>query len=264
MIVRQSGLKQFGNCAQQYFLSEVLGIGKELSGSLTVMGTVWHYAVEVYEEYDNDLDLAKRTFAWYWEHPEELGERVDFYHRSTTWQGLLERGLKMLDEYHELLPFQGALVGTEIRFEVPIGDHTLQGTIDKLWIREGQKRLEVVDIKTGAHVPEKLRYNIQFTAYCYATMRPEFWANVTGFEDGYTRFANYQRGGWWYHARNNKMWNAGDREALDYQRLYLAVTEMDKAVQADIYPLDIKGENCGYCPFVNDVCGSGIPNPVEL
>jgi hypothetical protein len=60
------------------------------------------------------------------------------------------------------------------------------------------------------------------------------------------------------------MWNAGDREALDYQRLYLAVIEMDKAIQADIFPLDIKGENCGYCPFVGEVCGSGMPNPVEM
>ena len=170
MKVRQSSLKQFGNCARSYYYSHILGLGQSQSGSLTVLGTVWHYAVDVYENYDHDLDLAKRTFVHYWENPDQLGERIDFWHRGTTHKGLRKRGLAMLDSYHELAPWRkGKLLGTEIRFEVPIGDHILQGTIDKLWYRPGQKKIEVIDFKTGSVVPEKLRYNIQFTAYCYAT-----------------------------------------------------------------------------------------------
>lgn len=262
MKVRQSDLKQFGNCARSYYYSHVLGLGESLAGSLTVLGTVWHYAVDVYENYDHDLDLAKRTFVHYWEHPEQLGERIDFWHRSTTHMGLRKRGLAMLDSYHELAPWrQGVLLGTEVRFEVPIGDHVLEGTIDKLWYRPGQKKIEVIDFKTGSVVPEKLRYNIQFTAYCYATERPEFWQYVPGFEDSYEEFAGWERTGWWYHARNNKMFSAGKRQAFDYQRLLLAVNEMDNALQANVFPLDIRGDSCGWCPFVDEICGSEMVDP---
>lgn len=258
MIVRQSDLKQFGSCAYQYYLSKILDLGSERVGSLTVLGTVFHYAMEVYEHYGRDLDLAKRTFSYYWENPDELGETIDYWHRMTTWQGLHDRGINMLEQYHELAPFQGRLIGTEISFEVPLGEHTLQGTIDKLIARDGKKELHVIDLKTAALVPEKLRYNIQFTAYMYATLQPEFWSRVSGFETGYDEFKGYTRTGWWYHARNSKMWSAGYREQLDYQRLLLAVTEMDKAVKAGIFPLDIKGETCGFCPFAEEICGGAV------
>lgn len=259
MRVRQSDLKQFGQCAKQFELSRVLDLGEEQVGSLTVLGTVWHYAVDVYEAYGYDLDLAKRTFVYYWENPDELGEHIDYWHRRTTHQGLQKRGLDMLDQYHDLAPWTtGKRVGSEIHFVVPIGDHELEGTIDKLWYRPGQKRLESVDFKTGAYVPEKLRYNLQFTAYCYATTRPEFWQFVPGFEDGHERFAKAKRGGYWFHARNSKMWNAGDRGLLDYKRLYLAIQEMENALKNSVFPLTISGETCYFCPFVEGVCAGNV------
>lgn len=259
MRVRQSALKQFGICAKQYELSQVLELGEEQQGSLTVLGTVWHYAVDVYETYGHDLDLAKRTFAYYWENPRELGERIDFWHRRSTHQGLMDRGLNMLEQYHELSPWRtGKRVGSEINFTVPIGEHELTGTIDKLWYRPGQKRLEVLDFKTGGYVPDKLRYNIQFSAYCYATTRPEFWQHVPGHEDGYEKFKHAKRSGHWYHARNGKMFSAGDRGLEDYKRLYLAIGEMADAIDKGVFPLNIQGENCGYCPFVDGTCGGEI------
>lgn len=259
MRVRQSSLKQFGECAKQYELSQVLELAPEQVGSLTVLGTVWHYAVDVYEAYGHDVDLAKRTFTYYWENPKELGEKIDFWHTRTTHQGLLERGLKMLDMYHELAPWtSGKRIGSEIHFVVPIGEHELEGTIDKLWWRPGQKRLEVLDFKTGAYVPDKLRFNIQFSAYCYATTRPEFWQFVPGYEDGYERFKKAKRGGYWYHARNGKMHSAGERVLEDYKRLYLAILEMDQAVSLGVFPLTITGESCFYCPFSDGTCGGEI------
>lgn len=264
MLIRQSDIRQFGGCARQWYYSRVLGLAEEQVGSLTVLGSVFHYAADVYETYGRDLDLALRTFEYYWEHPEELQLKVDFYHRSTTWTGLMKRGLEMLERYAELELWRGELVGTEISFEVQLGEHTLSGQIDKLWVRSGQRKLDIVDFKTGAKVPEKLRYHLQFTAYCYATLRPEFWKFVPGYEDGFERFKGYERDGWWYHARDNKMFNAGLRTKLDYQRLYLAVEQMEATIDAGVFPLDANGENCGYCPFVGSVCGSEMPNPVDL
>lgn len=72
----------------------------------------------------------------------------------------------MLTRYHELAPWEGDVIGTELTFEVPLGDHVLTGTIDKLVSHPGQRLLTVLDYKTGSYVPEKLKYNLQFTAYC--------------------------------------------------------------------------------------------------
>ena len=257
-----SSLKLFGDCARQYFYKKILHLEGDEVGSLTTLGSVWHYAVDVYENFDHDIDLAKRTFVYYWDNFDELGLRIDFWHRSTNHNGLKTRGLTMLDRYHELSPWQtGRLVGTEVEFHVPIGEHVLHGYIDKLWARPGQKILEVVDFKTGSYVPAKLAYNVQFTSYCYATMRPEFWANVPGFEDGHLKFAGWKRNGWWYHARNHKMINAGTRTDLDYRRLSLAVQSQNLAIEREVFPLDYSGESCGWCAWV-EICGTEVESPL--
>ena len=265
MRVRQSTLKSFGDCAKQYFYEQILLLPPENVGSLTALGTVWHFAIQVYEEY-KDLDLAIRTFNYYWDNKEamaSLNTRIDYYHTRTTHESLRKRGIEMLVRFHELQPWKsGQLVGTEIHFVVPLGDHELEGTIDKVWARPQKRTLEIVDFKTGAKVPEKLRYNLQFTAYAYATMRPEFWTQVPGFEDGYDRFAKYKRQGWWFHARNSKKFNAGFRDEHDYRRLLLAVNEMDKCIETESYPLTIEGSACAWCPY-EDKCGSEVDNPVE-
>lgn len=264
MKVRQSNLKQFGTCARQFYYSQILQLEPEKVGSLTVLGTVWHYAVDTLETY-RDLDLAIRTFRHYWSNPELLGETIDYWHRQTTFHGLEKRGVSMLRRYHELSPWHGGiLLGTEIHFEVPLGRHTLEGTIDKLYARPQVKGLDCIDFKTGSAVPEKLRANLQFTSYTYATTRPEFWAYVPGHEGEYERFKDYKRQGWWYHARNNKMFNAGYRGNLDYQRLLLAVNAMEEAIENNIFPLDISGVSCGYCPFFEEICGSEVENPTWI
>lgn len=259
MRVRQSDLKTFGRCARQYYYASVLDIGKPLVGSLTVLGVVWHYATEVYENYGHDLDLAQRTFGHYWKHPEELGEKIDFWHRRTNYDSLKKRGHAMLQRYDELAIWrEGRLIGTEIKFDVPIGEHVLTGTIDKLWVLSGKHELQVLDFKTARLVPEKLRQNIQFTAYCYATTRPEFWEQVPGHEEDFDTFRSFKRSGAWYHARNTKIYSAGYREHDDYRRLLLAIDSMEQAIEAGAYPLDISGESCGYCAFANEICGSEV------
>jgi hypothetical protein len=264
MFLRQSLLKQFASCPRQFYYSHVLNLGEESVGSLTVLGSVWHYAVEVYENYGYDLTLALRTFNHYWDHPEELGEHIDFWHRGGTKETLRKRGIQMLEKYDHLAPWtEGRLIGTELRFEVPLGEHVLSGTIDKLWYRPGLSALEVIDFKTGSYVPERLKFNVQFTAYCYATERPEFWGSVPGWEDGYERFAGWSRGGHWFHARNTKMYNAGYRTEQDYQRLLLQANEMERSIEQQIFPLDYSGSTCGYCPFT-EICGQEVEDPREL
>lgn len=262
MRVSPSQIGKFGDCARQWYYEKVLKLEPGLIGANTTLGSVFHYSMDVYETYNHDLDLAKKTFNYYWDHPGEIDLRIDFYYPRTSHESLRKRGIQMLDRYHELMPWkQGTLIGTEIRFEVPLGDHVLRGVIDKLFARPGKHKLEVVDFKTGVQVPKKLRYNQQFTSYCYATERPEFWEELPA---EHADFEGWSREGWWYAARDGKMHNAGTRTTLDYQRLVLAVDAMELAVEEEVYPLSISGEMCGWCPYVDEVCGSEVADPLEI
>jgi len=260
MRVSPSRLKVFGDCSRQFYYQHILKMPQGEVGSLTVLGSVWHFAVQVYEEYGQNLELGLKTFDYYWDNPEKLdrGQKIDFYHPRTTHEGLRDRGHKMLVQYHEMLPWKsGTNIGSEVVFLVPIGDHELSGIIDKLWVRPRNKTLEIIDFKTGAKVPEKLRYNLQFTSYAYATTTEEFWQQVPGYEDGHERFKSYRRQGWWYHARNSKKFNAGFREEKDYRRLLLAVESMEKCIDADAFPLTVEGAACAYCPY-EEICGTEV------
>lgn len=261
MEVSPSRLKMFGTCAQQYQYKHVLELEGDQYNAYTTLGSVFHYAVEVYEQYDNDIDLAVKTFRYYWNHVDELDLRIDVYPKRTSHQGLEDHGVQMLERYDLLAPWKGGtLVGTEIWFEVPIGTHTLRGYIDKLFLRRQAGELQIIDFKTGYKVPQKLRHNLQFTSYLYATTRPEFWLQVPGWEDFYERSLDLKRIGQWYHARNNKMFNAGYRNDLDYRRLLLAVDQMEQAIEHEIFPLTIDGEACGWCPWV-EICGTEVASP---
>ena len=264
MEVSPSQLKVFGDCSRQWYYKYQLGLDGEQVNAYTVLGSVFHYAMDVYETYGHDIDLAVRTFRHYWNNLDELDLRIDIYPpKGLSHEKLEERGVDMLERYHSMEPFKGGiLVGTEIEFRVPLGEHVITGIIDKLWLRPQKRELEVIDFKTGASVPEKLRHNVQFTSYMYATTRPEFWQEIPGFEEFWVDSLEFKRKGAWYHARNSKMYNCGYRGDLDYRRLLMAVESMAACVEADAYPLTISGEACGYCGFI-DICGTEVASPLS-
>lgn len=259
MDTRQSLLKQFANCPRQFYYSHVLGLGRGEVGSLTVLGSVWHYALDVYETLGGDLETALKTFNYYWSKPWELGLHIDYYHRGSDHEKLRKRGVAMLVRYDELAPYEGEVVGTELYFTVQVGKHRLSGTIDKLLAHPGLRALEVVDYKTAAFVPEKLKFSLQFTAYCLATELPEFWESIGRPEDFY-KYAGWRRQGQWFHARNTRVYNAGTRNAIDYQRLVLMMDEMERAIEQNIFMPDYSGESCGFCPFT-ERCGTEVEDP---
>jgi hypothetical protein len=261
--VSPTKLKTFGDCAHQFHYKYVLELEGDQYSALTTLGSVFHYALEVYEQYNYDLGLAIRTFRHYWANPEQLGLRIDFYPPRMNHVSLEQNAVDMLERYHELRVWRGGeLIGTEIKFEVPLGNHILVGIIDKLWLRRQKQQLQVIDFKTGYKVAKKLRLNLQFTSYMYATTRPEFWAYVPGWEDAWESFQDYERTGQWFHARQAKAFNAGTRTDLDYRRLLLAADQMERAIEHDIYPLTIEGEICGWCPWV-EICGTEVSSPVQ-
>lgn len=112
-----------------------------------------------------------------------------------------------------------------------------------------------------------LRYNVQFSAYCYASTKKEFWVGWGG-EDGfgpergeelYQRFQGKGRRGTWINMRTFKYQDAGWRAAKDYQRLALAVDQICSSIQADIFPLTVSGSACTWCDYRRTCGGTGLP-----
>lgn len=233
-------------------------------------GTVIHHCLE---QYNNgvSVDEAIRQFKFYWTHPEQLGCAPDYWPKYTTYGSLMEKGIDSLVQYDKKNRWETRqILATEHRFLVPFGDHELEGTVDHVELKKagnGRKTLRVVDFKTNARQPNfvGLRFNIQFTVYIYATLQEEFWVgNGPDFPpilDGAKHFERLQkipRRGVWYHVLTNKEIDAGDRDDGDFMRLYRLASEIEKAVEADVYVPTISGDSCVYCDYTAN-CGITIP-----
>lgn len=286
MIIRQSDLAAYARCAHQAQLEGRARAGlipprRQLSA--TVYGTVIHHALQVMETRHHEgladaCDVAVATFEHYW-HPDNLAAltqpgdeplRVDEWIARQTYGGLLTKGRQALRAHWEWLRHDtGELLALELPFLIPLGDlglpfgdHFLRGQVDRTSIRKvgGKKYLNLEDFKTGKQ-PTYLRYNVQFTAYAFASCQPEFWSPWDDANDRWQRMAILPRRGTWIDMKVGKRVDAGWRGPQDYDRLKVALAEYVRAAEADIFPLSMTGENCTYCPF-RDTC-AGVPVPDE-
>lgn len=256
--------------------------------SATAYGSVVHHALETFERlrhtegvtFVEAVEAAIRTFEHYW-HPmniDAITEPVDIWLPRQGYSELRAKGIENIRAYCQLMQLDdGQLLATEFGFQVPIAGtwdedlnepHILSGTLDKLTLRRWHAKpiLAIEDFKTGKEY-RYLRQNLQFSAYCYASTRPEFWSGWRG-EDGfgergadmYQRFSTFARRGTWINLRTVKFMDAGWRGPDDYVRFALAVEQIVASMKADIYPLSLSGETCTFCAF-RDVCaGVGVPD----
>lgn len=278
MIIHQSDLKSYTRCAEQHRRQLNGQQGKQLSA--TAFGSVMHHALHTLERH-RDVDLAVSTFEHYW-HPlniDVICEPVEVWIARQSYSTLLQKGRETIRRYWDLKRYDDEeVLALEFPFVVPIQGtwdaelgkpHELAGTIDRLSLRFYQRKLHVCvdDWKTGKK-PSYLKHNIQFTAYGYATTRPEFWlgnpAHLTeGFGEDrgaalHARLTGAPRQGWWINVMGGPDWlNAGVRGERDYARFFHAVDQYARARKHEIFPLNIDGQVCEYCPFRDD-CPEGI------
>lgn len=286
-IVHQSDISSWIRCPTAYRYQRANQPRRQ--NSATAYGSVIHHALEVFERlrhtetvsFESAVSHAVETFAWYW-HPaniESICEPVDLWLPRQGYSDLRARGMKAIADYAHLVRADDhELLATEYGFQVPIAGtwdedsgepHVLAGTIDRLAVRwyTGRPVLAVDDYKSGKEY-RYLRQNLQFSAYCYATTRQEFWTGWRG-EDGFgalrgmelhTRFAAYARRGTWINMRTVKFQDAGWRGPDDYTRFATAVEQIVASMKADIYPLSLSGETCQFCDY-RDICaGVGVPD----
>ncbi len=297
--IRQSQLASFSRCAMQVSLERLAAQQgrRELVLSATAFGTVIHHAAQVLEELHHEGrtdagDVAVATFEHYWDpaHIEQLVPGgIDEWLPRQNYGGLLIRGRNNLRTYYAALQADpGHLLALEHTFTVPIiptvpqsdtyplGEyHELTGTVDRLALRINRKRpyLSIEDFKSGQK-PTYLRHAIQFTAYSWASLAPEFWAawptdqlqliqeplHRRGFalyHDGSGLPIIPRRGRWISLRETFGVHDAGWRNPQDFTRLHDAVGQYIAALRADVYPLTVSGQTCTYCPFAySGECGA--------
>ena len=306
-LVRQSDLSAWSRCQLQKFYYDQARDNPDAPQpqalSATVYGSVMHYAVMQMEQAmhagrDDALQLGLATFEHYW-HPENvelIAERVTEWLPRQTYGGLRERGKRVLTDYYDILRTEDSfLLALEYEFAVPlvIDDvtHTLTGTIDRLSIRKHYTKpyVSLDDNKTGKQ-HTYLRYNMQGTAYAYASTRPEFWDGwAESGKDGLEHFdvetaarIAFMFDSWgyrlhagqtsradkplasrrfrWINLQELKYVDGGWRNDRDYARLHLAVDAYLRGCEAGIYSVNTTGEICRYCPFRKTCGGLGLPD----
>jgi hypothetical protein len=285
-VFHQSELTQYSRCPKAGDYERRSAQRKQLSA--TAYGSVIHYALlEVFERQrhtdgitlEQATGAALDTFRHYW-HPmniQAICEPVDTWLPKQSFNSLLKRGEDQIAAYAAYVATRDETVlATEIGFQVPIDGtedpdtgepHILAGTIDRLALikHKGTWAIEVGDIKTGKDYPY-LRQNMQFSAYTYATTKPEFWLGWNG-EDGfgaeygqelYDKFATAPRRATWINMTKMAFQDAGWRGPIDYHRFALAISELAKAYRYDVFPLNISGQTCTFCEFKDICAGTGV------
>jgi hypothetical protein len=284
-VLHQSDVSSWMRCPTQFKYSRQ-GLPRKQTSALAY-GSVMHHALEALTRmrvegvpFETAVQRAVETFDFYWNpiNIEPICDPVQLWLRGQSFSGLRQRGMTALREYAELTKYdEHEQLATEFSFRVPIdgtwdedtgSPHVLAGTIDKLAVRYYSRHETVCvdDFKTGKEYAF-LRQNLQFTAYCYATTRPEFWTGWEG-EAGfgkqmgehlYDRLREAPRRGTWINLKQIKIQDAGWRGPQDYRRFAIAVEQIVASMKADIYPLNLSGDTCQFCEYRAICTGTGVP-----
>lgn len=278
MIIRQSDLKLYMGCALRYRFTHIDRLAREQTCALT-FGTIVHDAV-LYLETSRDLDGALDRFTTHWGDPASLDPELTItsWLPRRNWRGYHDEGTRLLRDWWGIVQWDPDVVlAREHRFEVPIAGHILQGTADKVVLRYDAPTdadvVLIVDYKTSANhnMPTlgDLSQDLQFTAYCYATTKAEFWAQIPNGERHYRNAKHHRRMGEWVQLRGPQRKTAGERNQRHYNRLAYAVEAIAASVAMGVFVPTISGATCVHCEF-RDPCGvsatlahpNGIPTPV--
>jgi hypothetical protein len=239
----------------------------------TVFGSVMHVALELYNN-TGDYDAAVAKFKADWLKPPV---EPAWWPRSTSYASLRTKGLEILEFVKTHYRFQDRVVlGAEVPFLVPFGDHELHGYIDLVETRRsgtGAELLTVTDYKTASKAPTitELALDIQFTTYIWAVSQREFWVGVKDNPD----FPGIENGEWiwetigrdmpkraiWFGLWTGKEHDAGPRTDEDFQRLYRLCDEIQRATELEVFVPKI-GPACELCDYV-EPCAMEIPVAVK-
>lgn len=259
--LRQSDLKLWATCPLQWKFRNLDKLPTVQSCALT-FGTVMHAAVE-WMETNRDPDGAVERFKAWWLDPTTLDPSLEIekWLPRRTFASYAQDGERILRHWWSIIEWDADVVlAREHHFVVPIGDHELEGTIDKLALRYRPKSDDyavlVSDLKTARKAPSYnyLRHDLQFSAYCYATTQPEMWTGIENGEEIYQQTLAHPREAEWVQLSYPQRKHAGERTQEDYNRLAYAVDQMAMSIDMRIFVPNIGGDSCTFCDY-REPCG---------
>lgn len=245
-------------------------------------GTCVHEALEFYNDPKSpthgDVEAAVDRFIYTWDHPEVLDVAPETWNRRTSYGQLKQVGIQCIRDYDAEVAWSNRQVlAVEHRFYVPFGKHFLDGMVDVVEVND--ECLDIVDLKSAGKRPtyDTLYMNSQFTVYWYASLQPEFWLGTGGdpedkyyrppMENGEELWERFQpearRRAIWFHLRMGKRIDVGQRDDLDFMRLYRCCDEIEKAIEREVFVPNISAESCLWCPNT-DICPLYIPTEEEV
>lgn len=255
MRISPSALKLWQRCPLQYRFSKIDDLPREQT-SATSFGTVIHDAVQHMEE-AGSLEVGLRRFDECWSDLSILGVEYDSLMPRSSHQGYADDGKRILSDWWKIFQWDTDVVlAREHPFEVPLGPrHSVSGFVDKLLLRTlkgGEVVVVASDYKTNSKLPtrEYLKHDLQFSAYCYATTRPEFWESIPNGPALFEQLRDARRMGEWVHLKGPKRIDAGERrQAPHYNRLAYAADALEASIECGIFVPNISGESCEWCPY---------------
>jgi CRISPR/Cas system-associated exonuclease Cas4 (RecB family) len=251
-------------CALRYrFQAE--GAEREQSSAMS-FGTAIHDAVMQMElAYDPQVGVDR--FEAIWNDLPAFDLDYSYILPRNSHSGYMDMGHKILRDWWALIQWESDVVlAREYEFEVDIGNgNTLAGIADKVALRpqkDGSFSVLISDYKTGSKPPtrEYLAHDVQFSAYCYATTKPEFWTNIQNGAHIFGEMQDAPREGEWVHLRQTKRIPAGFRYQYHYNRLMYAIEQIEESVAMGIFVPDLTGAKCEFCEY-RKVCG--LPSRTE-
>jgi hypothetical protein len=260
--LRQSDLKTWSRCPLQWRYANLDGLPREQSCALT-FGSIIHEVI-LWMEVNRDLDGAIDRFHSWWLSPTSLDPSYEIqkWLPRRSFAGYATDGVRILSDWWSLIEWDADVVlAREVHFIVPVGNgHELEGTIDKLTLRYRPKKndhvLLVSDYKTTRKIPSYgyLRQDLQFSAYCYATTKPELWTGVENGEHFYEHTKDMDREAEWVQLTDPQRKFAGERTQQDYGRVDYAINAMAASIDMRIFVPNIGGGSCTFCDF-RQSCG---------
>lgn len=263
-----SMLKKFQSCNLQYKLAQEYPDVIELKSAAASFGTLVHKCIEMYllgRPIEDCLDFFKMV----WDNPVAMDILPDYYPQRTSHEAYRQRGIEAIEGYHENQKWLNReIIGTEIRFQVPLGNHTISGIVDNVQFDPDTNTLICEDLKTGSRPNfDNLRADLQMTSYWYAIQQREFWvgwepeiekyAGVSDGENLFKKFIGSDIRVVWYDARKHKEYDVGQRDQRDIDRMIYLCDSIERAIREDVYVPTITGDSCKFCAY-QDVCPSFV------
>lgn len=247
------------------------------SNAKMVFGTIIHASLQHYYETRGNYDSAIKMFVRMWADPAKAGHPIDVWPKYTSFGSLMGKGKEIIKYVHDSHRWQDfTVIGTEIPFLVPMGNHEVTGFVDLTGIEKsgtGTELLKIVDYKTASKSPSiaQLALDVQLTVYDYATRQKEFWVGV----EGNPEFNGVDNGEWlwetvgrdmtrrciWWGVWTQRQIDAGPRTQRDYERVYRVMDEIEKSIKADVHVPKIS-DACNFCDY-QEPCAMEIPVAVK-